>query len=143
MNRSVSESGPWQSANFDGFMEMIGPVLRQKKEDGSKRYGLQIDERHLNTLGVVHGGVIIGLLDQVLANEAWAATDRKPLVTIQLDTRFIKAARKGDFVTSEATVRRGTRSLVFVDADLVSENGDLIATATAIMKIVKEEIAHG
>ncbi|WP_319530225.1 PaaI family thioesterase [uncultured Cohaesibacter sp.] len=143
MNTSVSESEEWKTVKFDGFMETIGPVLRQKRENGSNRYGLRVDSRHLNTLGVVHGGVIIGLLDQVLANEAWAVADRQPLVTIQLDTRFIKAAHAGDFLTCEANVRRGTRSLVFVDADLLSEQGDLVATATSIMKIVKKEIANG
>lgn len=137
MLQSNEQTG-WKELKAGPYMAKIGPVLRTRALDGGNLYGLQTDSSHCNAIGTVHGGVLTSLLDQALAVEAWNAANRQPTVTLQMDTRFVDAAHAGDLLEASATLRRTTRSLLFVDADLHS--GDrLVATATAVMKIVAQK----
>jgi acyl-coenzyme A thioesterase PaaI-like protein len=58
------------------------------------------------------------------------------VVPVQMKTRFVAAAPAGDLIEAAARVRHKTRSLIFPDAD-VMRGEELIATASAIMKIAK------
>lgn len=124
----------WKPVKAAGFMELIGPLLRSTSLDDKNTFGLQTNDRHKNHIGLVHGGVLTSLLDHVLAIVAWNALDRQPTVTVQMDTKFLGAARSGDFLEVRATVRHATHSLMFIDAEISCATSP-IASATAIMKI--------
>ncbi|MDT0684290.1 PaaI family thioesterase [Roseicyclus sp. F158] len=133
-----AETSPdgWKTVRADGYVDLIGPLLR-RTIGGETVYGLQTAEKHRNFLGLVHGGVLTGLLDQVLAVVAWNAADRAPTVTVQMDTRFLGAAKAGDFLEVHARLRHATRSLIFIDGDISSRTGP-IAAASAVMKIARQ-----
>lgn len=133
MTDQIQTPDGWKAVPMNGFISHLGPMLRSVETQGL--FALQTDDRHENSIGLVHGGVLTSLLDQVMANTAWSACGKQPMVTIQMDTRFVGAAKAGDFLTSKATIRQATRSLVFVDADVDGPNGP-VATATAIMKFI-------
>lgn len=133
-----NETTGWKNLRTGPFMDRIGPVLRARALDGSTIYGFQTDASHCNAIGTVHGGVLASLLDQAIAVEAWNAADRQPTVTIQMDTRFVSAAHAGEFLEASTTQRHGTRSMLFVDAEIHADDR-LIATATAVMKIVAQK----
>jgi uncharacterized protein (TIGR00369 family) len=130
------ELRPWQELQAGTYMAHIGPLLRDKRE-GHTAFGLQTGEAHANLLGIVHGGVLGSLLDQAIAVTAWTAAGRLPTVTVQMDIRYLGAVRPGQFLEALATVRRATRSLLFVDASLEVE-GETVALATAVLKILRE-----
>ena len=138
MIEEETERQAWRAVKIDGFMGLIGP-LQTRRIGGEKHYGLQTDARHGNAIGTVHGGVLASLLDQAVALEAWSAAGRQPTATVQMDTRFLGAARPGDFLEASGSIRHMTRALAFVDAE-VTRGGELVATATALMKILKQ---HG
>lgn len=129
-------SDDWRELKIDGFMALIGPLLRATDSARTHKYALQTNESHKNHLGLVHGGVITSLLDQVIAITAWNAADRQPTVTVQMETRFLGAARAGDFLRIQPSIRQATRSLMFVDADITCDDRQ-IASASAVMKISK------
>lgn len=133
-----NEHSGWKALKAGPFMDGIGPVLRTKALDGNTLYGLQTAASHCNAIGTVHGGVLASLLDQAMAIEAWNAANRRPTVTLQMDTRFIAAARAGDLLEASTTLRRGTGSMLFMDAEIHADDR-LIATATAVMKIVAKK----
>ncbi len=124
----------WKAVRIGGFMGKIGPLFRSTRLESRNTYGLQTTDDHKNHIGLIHGGVLTSLLDQVVALVAWNAADRQPTVTVQMDTRFLGAARSGDFLETRATIRHATRSLIFVDAEISSSDGP-VAIASAIMKI--------
>lgn len=118
-------------------MEKIGPLLRSTSVEDKHIYGLQTSDDHQNHIGLIHGGVVTSLLDQVIALVAWNAADRQPIVTLQMDTRFLGSARSGDFLETRATIQHATRSLMFIDAEVSCSNRQ-VASATAIMKISRQ-----
>lgn len=137
MTQQDTNQTEWRDLKIDGFVGLIGPLLRSTRPEDKDTYGLQTHDRHKNHVGLVHGGVLTSLLDQVMAITAWKAVDRQPTVTVQMDTRFLGAAKAGDFLTTRALVRHATRSLIFVDADITCGDA-VIASACAIMKTSKQ-----
>ena len=124
----------WRKLDIPQFVNEVGPIYSYKNEDGSLSYALPTEPRHANVLGVVHGGVTATLLDQAMAMVAWRAADRRPTLTVQMDTRFLGAVQVGEVLVANATIRAMTGSLVFMEAELTV--GDrVVADANAVMKI--------
>ena len=132
--RDVNVPDGWKPLAIKGFMERVGPLLRPMHSDERNLYGLMTNESHVNPIGLVHGGVLTSLMDQVLALVAWNAVDRRPVVTVSMDSCFLNSARAGDFLEARASVRHSTRSLIFLSAE-VSASSRQVASASAIMKI--------
>lgn len=124
----------WEQLRWheDGFPTLVGPFW-SKKGDAGWTYGLLAEERHSNAHGIVHGGMLVTFLDQILGITCWEAAKRDPVVTIQLNTHFVSAARAGEFIEARAEAVRATRSVVFVRGQL-SLGERIIATADGVWK---------
>jgi uncharacterized protein (TIGR00369 family) len=123
----------WKPRTLPGFFDLVGP-LWTKKEGDSWAYGIVAEDKHVNPVGIVHGGMLATLLDHALSAIAWEANDRKPCITIALDVHFLAPARPGQFVAARGRIVRQASSLVFMQGNLTVD-GDEIATACAILKI--------
>lgn len=64
--------------------------------------------------------------------------DLIPVVTIALNTQFLAAARAGTVIAT-GTVKRAGRSICYVDAELRSEDGTLLATGNGVFKYTRKE----
>ncbi len=137
MDKHTEIPDGWRALKIDGFMDLVGPLLKSTDSGTSNQFALQMRDEHLNAIGLVHGGVVTGFLDQALALATWEAIGRKPAVTVQMDTRFMNAAKSGDFLRVQASISHETRSMVFAQAH-VSCDDKLIASANAVMKILKK-----
>ncbi len=65
-------------------------------------------------------------------------TGQHPFLTISLTTQFLAAGQPGR-VTATGTIKGGGRSLLYIDAELVHEDGTVIATSTGVFKRVPQE----
>lgn len=127
----------WTQRPLEGFFSVVGPLWTRREGD-AWAYGLLADDRHNNRAGLVHGGMLMTLIDQAASAVAWEAVERKRCVTIQLDTHFVAASRPGHFIEARSRVVRRTAELVFVQTSL-SVQGKEIAVASGIMKVVQKE----
>lgn len=126
-----------------GTQRLIGYELDVGQPDRRARCRLLVDERHTNRHGVLHGGIAALLLDNACGATASLTLDeggRQPFLTISLNVDFVGAGREGG-VTATGRVTGGGRSLVFVAAELVADDGTLIATASGVFKRVPQEAA--
>ena len=84
----------------------------------------------------VHGGALLTLLDCTLA---CAARGHDPaqttVITVDLSTHFIAGATS-DVIGEARCLRRG-RSLAFSQGELRDPQGNLLATATATLKLIE------
>lgn len=124
-----------------GAQRLIGYTLDVGQPDRRARCRLLVDERHTNRHGVLHGGIAGLLLDNACGATASLTLDergRRPFLTISLNIDFVGAGRTGG-VTATGRVVGGGRSLLFVAAELVQDDGTLIATASGVFKRVKTD----
>ena len=106
---------------------------------GTAQLSLPI-ERHLtNSLGSVHGGVIMSLLDVALCTAARTLhPESQGVITINLSTSFIGAGG-GARLLAEARVLKDGRSMSFVEGEAKTEDGTLVAKAVATVRVLLKE----
>jgi uncharacterized protein (TIGR00369 family) len=89
----------------------------------------------VNPAGMVHGGMLAAMMDELLA-VTMTATMREGQfnVTLDLGTRFLKAAQTGVIEGHGKVVKRG-RSVGFAEGELRNAAGDVLARGNATMHI--------
>jgi len=93
---------------------------------------------HLNPMGMLHGGIIAGLLDLIMANAAGSHTDPKKIrfaVTLSLSMNFISSASDGP-LGLRAETTGGGKSTCFCDGRIEDMDGNLIATGQGAFKLM-------
>ena len=133
MSEDVHESQQWRSLHVGGFMKHFRPFLAARTDSGWI-YSTELTDDHVNALGAIHGGVITTLFDHVMALIAWEAALRKPVVTVQMDTKFLSPAASGDRIQVAARIRHQSRTLIHLEADAKVADG-LVAVASAVFAI--------
>lgn len=106
------------------------------------RFGFRVGDRHRNENGVVHGGMLMTLTDQVLGLTVVRALGNNPAATVSLNCDFISGAVPGDLIEGEAKVTRITKSVVFVQGSLYCGER-LILTASGLWKRIRPTQAAG
>ena len=100
------------------FLSSIGP-LYAKGEGKGTIIGLRIEERHLNTRGVAHGGMLVTLADCALGIViAMLRSPPIPMATVNLSADFADVARLGDWVEARVDVQKMGKRLAFASCHL-------------------------
>ena len=124
----------WAQRPPNGFSGHIGPFWTRAEGDGWA-LGIVAGPQHANIHGMVHGGLLMTLLDNTLGMTVHHATRQAPAVTMQLNTHFLSAAHPGDFIEGRGEVLRMTRSVVFVRG-VITVGDRQVAAADGIWKIL-------
>ncbi len=93
-----------------------GPFFEKKVGDDIVR-AFRVDDRHLNGLNFVHGGMLMTFMDSALARTIFHASDKRG-VTLKMNSEFLLPARKGDWVEAHCELVKETRSLAFARGEL-------------------------
>ncbi len=119
------------------FNEMVGPFY-ERRRGTAVSLGLRIEERHTNSRGICHGGMLATLADLALGYAALAAggpdSNKRSFVTVNLALDFAGSAKAGDWVQSEVEVHKTGARLAFANGYLVA-NGVRIVRASAIFAL--------
>ena len=121
-----SSRGPFTTRN--------GPVCRATAK-GDLRSGLWVLERHCNSMGFMHGGMVSSFADGALAWAVWYET-HKMSVTLKLTTSFFGTIRPGDWLEASPRVTSSEEGIVHVTADM-TVRGTLAARAAATFRVLR------
>ncbi len=91
-----------------------------------------------NPHGMLHGGVISGMLDDVIGTTVATLDKEQPFVSINLSVDFVQGARVSDEVIAKAKVIRNGRTAVYVQAELYNQSAKLLAVATSNLVAVPQ-----
>ncbi len=117
-----------------GFNRLLD-LRREFAEGGVARLVLQARPELTNNFHVLHGGVIMTMLDGVMSSAALSKSGfTRAVVTIDMSTSFIKPGR-GRLVAHGQAVGGG-RSVCFCEARIEDEAGELVAKAMGTFKYV-------
>jgi uncharacterized protein (TIGR00369 family) len=90
---------------------------------------------HLNSFQVTHGGASMTLLDVSMATAARSVEPDMGVVTIEMKTSFMQAAR-GPLIAKGRLMHR-TKSMAFTEATIFDAEGRACAHATGTFKYMK------
>jgi uncharacterized protein (TIGR00369 family) len=110
-------------------------ILTEDLGQGTAKLSVPIEPHLTNSMGTVHGGVIMSLLDIALCT---AARTLHPgsvgAITIDMSTSFMDGGT-GARLLADARVLKDGRSMSFVEAEARNEDGTLVAKAIATVRV--------
>ncbi|MCK8783946.1 PaaI family thioesterase [Roseomonas sp. NAR14] len=128
----------WVPSHEPGLSDTLGGPLWSRPDegltDGLPCFGFRTAPHHANGHGMVHGGVLLTVIDHSLGMFVRAATGGQGGVTMQLDTQFVGAVTPGAFVVLHGRLVRAARSVVFVQGRLLAGTQEA-ASASGIWKL--------
>lgn len=126
---------PVAGHRFVGFNSVIGHRIALWRP-GFVEMHIDIRPDLLNAAGVVHGGVLMSLLDSscgIAASYDEGTGKRRYSLTLVFDVNFLKAARDGR-LTIRAAKRGGGRNIFVCEAEIIDEAGDTITTGSGTFR---------
>jgi uncharacterized protein (TIGR00369 family) len=100
-------------------------------EKGTAVFELTIDETHLRSMGIVHGGVVATLLDSTLGCACWTlAPPNHHLVTVQLNINYIRPGWLGERLVCHSEVRHAGQMTAVSRGEVRTGDGTLVAAAS-------------
>src|SRR5215471_15279831 len=115
------------NARRDGWNTAMGiRLLRANADEVTAE--LEIDERHRQAYGIVHGGVYSGMVETVssVAAALWASRHQQSVVGLENHTSFLNAVREGKLFATARPLMRGRRTQVW-EATVTDSAGRAVA----------------
>ena len=127
------------------FVEALGLELL-RFADGEAELAMLPRDEHLNSWSVVHGGVLMTLLDVAMAHAARAPVKGSPgdprgVVTVEMKTAFMRPGTGA--LRARGRVLHRTSSLAFCEGSIVGADDTLLAHATGTFKYLRALPAGG
>ena len=121
------------------FVELIGLELL-RYDAGEVELAVPVRDELLNHIGVLHGGVVMTLLDVAMAHAVRSAdptdlADGPGLATIEMKTSFLRPGTGR--VRAVGRLLRRTGSIAFCEASAYDGAGELAAHATGTFKLLR------
>ena len=122
--------------------ELIG--LRMVSAGGGEsRMELEVEERHSNPMGTVHGGILCDLADAAMGVAYFSTlADGESFTTLELKINFLRPFWQGGLVANGRVVSRG-RTVGLTECDVLDAEGRLIARATSTCMTLRGDAASG
>ena len=64
---------PWRNVLGGGFNDHIGPVMFAQVGADEYHFALALEDRHMNSVGVAHGGLMMSVADTGMGTSAFTA----------------------------------------------------------------------
>ena len=121
------------------FVETLGMQL-WRFDGGFAEVSLEVRPEMRNSWAVAHGGVVMTLLDVVMAHAARSVRDDTDhgapgIVTVEMKTSFLRPATGRLMATGH--LLHGTRNMAFCEGSVHDASGALCAHATGTFKITR------
>jgi uncharacterized protein (TIGR00369 family) len=127
-----------ENISLGGFNRHAGPIWRLPVEgEGDtavRRFALPVTEKHLNSAGSVHGGMLMTFADIAMSQTSRAVSGAASCSTVSLTCDFVGPGKLGEILEARVRLTRRTRTMVFLSADVVCGTR-VIAVATGLWKI--------
>jgi uncharacterized protein (TIGR00369 family) len=118
-----------------GFMKHNGGLSLKKIDESNYEFKVEIKKIHLNSGKIAHGGFLSTIADTGMGTAAHQVVGNRRCVTISLDVKFIYPALEGQFLSGVIKVLKKTKSLVFIDCKIYSQES-IVVLSSGVWKIL-------
>ncbi|MFK7836288.1 MAG: PaaI family thioesterase [Sulfitobacter sp.] len=130
---------PPHEAPKSGAELMVGYRIDLNDPSGLATVTLEIEPKHRNRNGTLHGGIHAMMLDAAagFASSRFLAGEGAlvPVLTLSLNTSYIAAVAEGQVVAT-GTVTGGGYKIVYARAEITDESGRVFSSAAGVFKRV-------
>jgi acyl-CoA thioesterase len=135
MSSSASDSaGPCANSPF---LSSLGVEVVERL-DGRAVLRLKVDERHLRTRGIAHGGLLSTLLDTAMGIAVSTGTpDGSFAVTAQLNVNFVRPAWDGEVLETTGLVCHRGQQTAVAQGETRTAKGVLVALSSGTFSYVR------
>ena len=110
---------------------------------GRALFELEVEPRHFNPMGTLHGGVFCDLADAAMGCALASSLEAdETFTTLDLTTKFVKPIWKGR-ITALARVTKRTRTLGLLECEVTDEGGSLVAKVFSTCMVLRGDDAKG
>ncbi len=128
--RSQIGKNKWQ---FDyPLMDWLKAQVIEVNE-GHVKMSFNVEKYMLNPIGIMHGGIMATILDEVMGAASFTLGRPNGYATINMNVDYLNPAKAGDTVTGEGTIVRAGKTVLHVKAELFNSENKLLAKATSNM----------
>ena len=104
---------------------------------------MDVEERHSNPMGTVHGGILCDLADAAMGMAYYSTlADGESFTTLELKINFLRPFWQGRLVANGHVVSSGT-TIGLTECEVIDANGRLIAHATSTCMTLRGDAASG
>lgn len=128
-----------ESANAISLLKTLG-IRLVEIGDRHAEMQVEIDERHRNYLGGVHGGLIATLLDTVCFFPRPLLPSGQAATTVNLNVNFVRPAAVGDRLSARAELLHKGRRTASLTVRVADQQGRLVAHGTATLMLLGETV---
>lgn len=102
---------------------------------GTTKVKFHGDDKFLNPMGIVQGGILAAMLDDAMGMIGMLKLQGKSWVsTIDLNTQYLRPVRKGDVTVCAKIVSTG-KNIMFAEGELYDSRNKLSARATCSLAL--------
>jgi acyl-CoA thioesterase len=139
MNDTISTSLKQRGIEIP-FLDDLG-LQFDAMADGRAQVSLVPEKRHTNSWGVVHGGVIMTMLDVAMAMAGRSLKTERDggNVTIEMKTTFVRPTqlqRAGAAVIAKGHCYHLSSTMAFCEGEVLDDEGRVCAKATGTFKFL-------
>ncbi len=99
---------------------------------------IELDEKHLQPFGNVHGGAIASVVDAAAFWAVFPQVERgKGLTTVEMKLNYLAPVQKGKLMAQGRSIKLG-RTLALGETSVTNGKGTLVAHGTATMMVVPD-----
>jgi uncharacterized protein (TIGR00369 family) len=111
----------------------LGMVCTDKTVPGRTVWQMVADERFANPVGILQGGFVAAMADSAMGASSltWAKERKVFSANAEMKISFLRPARVGALLTCTAEVISGGKRACFVEAEVIDDEGTLVAKATS------------
>jgi uncharacterized protein (TIGR00369 family) len=122
--------------NRSQFCDLLGLRLIHR-EDGLARVAVTVEERHANTNGTAHGGVLTSLMDAACGTAMGyqESIGKKGVSTVSIQVSYLSPAFVGDTITATARCRGRGRRLLTLDIEAQNQNGEVVGIGLCTLRV--------
>ena len=122
------------------FIALLGgKVIAASSQHQSCTFEFCVPGEFCHSGDIVQGGFVTAMLDAAMAHAVFGCD---PTVTrlssLEISTRYESVTRGGVVLYVEGRIRKITRSVAFLEAELRSEAGEILACASSVAKVARD-----
>jgi uncharacterized protein (TIGR00369 family) len=115
---------------------LIGMEIEPHRTLGEAKVYLNVDERHHNPMGTVHGGILALLADTAMGVAFGRTLDENQTFgTIDIRVDFVRPVGNTRLTAVGTMVKRGAR-VGFLKAEIFTQSGRLVSTANCTCLVI-------